>query len=164
MTSPSWQVRIADDSDCSQIMQIWNHYIDTTCVTFTTARKTLDDLQVQTRARGPLFLVARQDARVLGFATAFAFRSGPGYAHSFEHSVLLAPQITGQGIGRALMSQLKVNLRDQGAHCLFAGVSVENPAGIQFHARLGFRVAARLPEVGFKFGRFMDLVLMQKFL
>ena len=62
------------------------------------------------------------------------------------------------------MQRLESRARDAGAHSLFAGVSAENPAGLAFHARLGFAEVARLQQVGHKFGRYMDLVLMQKFL
>ena len=62
------------------------------------------------------------------------------------------------------MSAIETHARDAGAISLFAGVSAENPAGRAFHARIGFTEVAILQRVGFKFGRAMDLVLMQKFL
>jgi phosphinothricin acetyltransferase len=81
-----------------------------------------------------------------------------------EHSVVLAPEARGAGLGRALMHALEEHARAAGVHCLIAGVSAENPSGLRFHGAIGFEEVARLPEVGFKNGRFLDLVLMQKML
>ncbi|WP_425098919.1 N-acetyltransferase family protein [Tropicibacter sp. S64] len=157
-------IRTATSDDAVAIAALWNEAIDTTSITFTTERKTLEGLRKDIAQRGPLFLVADLDGQFGGFATAFAFRGGPGYRFTFEHSVQLVPQARGHGVGRALMAALEANLRQQGAHSLFAGVSGENPDGVAFHAAIGFREVARLPEVGHKFGRWMDLVLMQKIL
>ena len=81
-----------------------------------------------------------------------------------EHSILLAPGAQGSGLGRALLTAVEDHARAGGAHCLFAGVSAENDAGRRFHARMGYAEVAVLPDVGWKFGRYIDLVLMQKFL
>ena len=81
-----------------------------------------------------------------------------------EHSVILAPEGRGRGLGRALMAAIEAHAAGQGAHSMFAGVSAANPDGRAFHARIGYRELAVLPEVGFKFGRWLDLVLMQKML
>ena len=101
---------------------------------------------------------------ILGFATFSQFRGGIGYARTMEHTIILAPTASGQGTGRALMDRIEDHARSAGAHSLFAGVSAENPAGRRFHSRMGYAEVAVLQRVGFKFGRTMDLVLMQKFL
>jgi L-amino acid N-acyltransferase len=81
-----------------------------------------------------------------------------------EHSILLAPAARGMGAGRGLMTVLLAHARAAGAHQMIAGVSAENPDGVAFHAALGLVEIARVPEAGAKFGRFIDPVLMQKFL
>ncbi|WP_322865650.1 N-acetyltransferase family protein [Aquicoccus sp. G2-2] len=157
-------IRAARASDADAIAAIWNTVISETTITFTTTRKTTNGLAADIMTRGSGFLVAEESSEILGFATYFPFRNGPGYAHTVEHSIMLAPSAKGKGLGRALMDVLCENARAAGKHSLIAGVSGENAAAIAFHAALGFRVIARLPEVGRKFGRWHDLVLMQKML
>ncbi|MAU44226.1 MAG: GNAT family N-acetyltransferase [Yangia sp.] len=157
-------VRPANASDAAALQALWNPWIETTAITFSTELKTAEGIATDIAARGPAFQVAEDASTLLGFATFFPFRGGPGYARTKEHTVILSPEARGRGAGRALMDALEEVARGQGVHSLFAGVSSENPAGIAFHAAIGFREAARLPQVGWKFGRWMDLVLMQKFL
>ena len=102
--------------------------------------------------------------RIIGYACYFPFRSGPGYRHTKEHSIALLPEARGTGVGRRLMALLEDHARAREVHSLFAGVSGENPDGVAFHKAIGFAEVARLPEVGHKFGRWMDLVLLQKML
>ena len=116
------------------------------------------------RAAGHPRLAALAGGRLLGFASAGPFRAGPGYTHTLEHSIILAEDAAGKGLGHALMARLEAEASTAGAHSLIAGISAENPRAVAFHARLGFREVGRLPEVGFKFGRWMGLVLMQKML
>ena len=156
-------IRPAIPEDAQAIAAIWNRVIRETSATFTTAEKDPAALAAAIAEGAPLH-VAEGDGGLLGFVTAFQFRGGPGYAHTFEHSIHLRPEAQGRGIGRALMAAVEDDLRSRGAHCLFAGVAGENHAGVAFHAALGYREVARLPEVGWKFGRWHDLVLMQKFL
>ncbi len=155
-------VRAAVVQDASGICEVWNPWIKDTATTFTTELKTKDGIAQDIIARQGAYFVAEEDGHILGFASYFPFRNGPGYAHTKEHSINLAPQAQGKGAGRALMQALENHAHDQGIHSLWAGISGENPDGLAFHRKVGFTEIARLPEVGFKFGRWMDLVLMQK--
>ena len=157
-------IRTARRRDAADIAAIWNQVIRDTAITFTTEAKTVEGLSSDIAARGGAFQVAEIDGTFAGFATYGAFRSGPGYACTKEHSIMLAAGARRQGAGRALMEALQAHARHEGVHSLWAGISSENPAAIPFHAALGFVEIARLPQVGYKFGRWMDLVLMQKML
>jgi len=157
-------VRAARETDAHAICEVWNPLIQDTATTFTDDLKTADEIRVLIRARNGAFFVAEEAAQIVGFASYFPFRGGPGYRFTREHSINLSPQARGKGAGRALMQSLETHARAQDVHSLWAGISSENPAGVAFHERVGFSHIARLPEVGFKFGRWMDLILMQKIL
>ena len=101
---------------------------------------------------------------VAGFATHDHLRSSAGYARTLEHTIQLAPGASRRGHGRAPMAAVKDHACAGVGHPIFAGVSGENPEGQAFHARFGHAQTAILPQVGRKFGRWMDLVLMQQFL
>jgi phosphinothricin acetyltransferase len=158
-------IRDARPDDCAAIAALWNPVIRDTAITFTTLEKTGASLQqtlAEKAAAGFPFLVAEVAGAVAGFATYGSFRNGPGYVRTAEHTIILGPQARGRGIGRGLMAALEQRARAAGIHSLIAGVSGENPEGRAFHAAVGFAEIAVLPEVGYKFGRYMDLVLMQK--
>ena len=76
----------------------------------------------------------------------------------------MAANARGRGVGRMLMQALEDHARASGMHSMIAGVSGENPGGVAFHDRLGYAQVAVLPQVGWKFGRWLDLILMQKLL
>lgn len=163
----SAQIRPATGADCAAIADLWNPLIRETAITFTTIEKTAEGLRAtlaEKAAAGHSFLVAVEDGALMGFATYGAFRTGPGYARTMEHTIILAGAARGQGLGRALMGALERDARAQGIHSLIAGVSSANPAGRAFHAAIGYNTVAVLPQVGNKFGQWLDLVLMQKFL
>ena len=160
-------IRPARPADAPALAALLNHWIEHTAVTFNPVPKTEEDILLMLAAKsaaGHAFLVADEAGQVVGQASYGQFRGGPGYATCMEHSISLAPEARGGGIGRALMQALEDHARSFGAHQMIAGVSGENPEGRAFHERLGYRLIATVPEAGFKFGRFMDLWLMQKFL
>lgn len=154
-------IRPALPEDAEAIAALWNPYIRDSAVTFNSIEKTPEDVAALIAAR-PGFLVAEAEGALAGFASYDRFRGGIGYARTMEHTILLAPDRAGQGIGRALMAALEDHARAGQVHTLWAGVSAENPSGVAFHARIGFERVAVLAEVGWKFGRWMDLVLMRK--
>ena len=155
-------IRAAERQDAAQIAELVNVIVEETTVTFTTLRKSEDSIVQDIAVRGAAFQVAELDGSIVGFATYFPFRTGPGYAATQEHSIVIAPSARGHGVGRKLMTALEDVARDNGVHALIAGVSGENADGIAFHAALGFKEVGRLPAVGRKFDRWLDLVLMQK--
>lgn len=158
-------VRPAVAGDAAAIMAIWNAVIRETLITFNPVEKTGDDVAALIATRvGPAggTFVTEDAGHVAGFATYAQFRGGAGYARTMEHTILLAPGARGQGRGRALMAALEDDARAKKVHSIFAGVSSANPEGRAFHAALGFREVAVLPEVGWKWDRWLDLHLMQK--
>lgn len=157
-------IRQAMADDAPAIVAITNAIIRDTLVTFTTDERSVESIVADIEAKGPAFLVAENDGVVLGFATYGNFRCGPGYAQCREHSIQLAPQTRGQGVGRALMAALEDGAKADQVHVLVAGISSANPAAIAFHAAIGFEHVGHMPEVGFKWGQRLDLVLMQKIL
>ncbi|MFZ9198799.1 MAG: GNAT family N-acetyltransferase [Paracoccaceae bacterium] len=156
-------IRPATPADAPAIAAIWNQIIRDTTATFTTAEKDPDTLATQIAAGTPWW-VACVDGTVEGHATYGQFRGGPGYARSMEHSIHLTATTQGRGLGRALMQALEDHARAHGVHVMVAGVSSDNPAGQAFHARLGYVECGRVMQAGYKWGRYLDLVLMQKIL
>ncbi|MCB1333321.1 MAG: N-acetyltransferase [Roseivivax sp.] len=156
-------IRPARAADGTAIASIWNALIADTTTTFTTVLKTPEGLAQDIAEKQGAFWVAEDDGGAfLGYATYGPFRTGPGYAHSKEHSIHLAPAAWGRGIGRAMMRTLEDHAARAGAHVMVAGVSGENRAGIGFHKAIGYTEVGRMPETGYKFGRWLDLVLLQK--
>lgn len=156
-------VRDAIGADAGAIAKIWNREIRDGVSTFNTIEKELGTLQAAIASEA-VFKVVEDADGVLGFATFGPFRGGPGYVHSMEHSIYLAEDARGKGVGRRLMTALESEARARDIHVLVAGVGSENAAGIAFHTRLGFVEVGRMPQIGRKFDRWMDLVLLQKML
>ncbi|MBO9397594.1 N-acetyltransferase [Shimia sp. R9_2] len=157
-------LRRAAASDAEVVAAIWNAEIRDGVSTFTTVEKTSEQVRAAIEAEAAAFFVAERAGQIVGFATYGAFRGGPGYARTVEHTVYLTPSARGQGLGRALLEQLEDGAKSAGYHVMVAGVGSENAAGIVFHKTMGFQEVGRLPEVGRKFDRWMDLVLLQRML
>lgn len=154
-------IRPAIPTDAPQIAAIWNKAIRETTITFSPAEKAEAEVADLTR---DTCLVWAEDDRILGFARYFPFRGGEGYQFTVEHTIMLHADAHGRGIGTQLMSALCAHAKAAGKHAMVAGCSAENTDAVAFHTHLGFAKVATMPEVGFKFGRWIDLVLMQKLL
>ncbi|WP_405110711.1 N-acetyltransferase family protein [Phaeobacter sp. BS52] len=157
-------VRQARPADASAIAAITNQIIRDTLITFTTDEKTAAEVAAEITAKGPHMQVAEEAGEILGYISLGTFRSGPGYARTCEHAIYLAETSRGRGAGRALMAGIEAVARADGIHVLVAGISAANPGGLAFHAAMGFAEVGRMPEVGYKRGQWLDLVLMQKIL
>ncbi len=159
-------IRAATPDDAAAVALIWNHHIRETSATFNATEKPVAEVRATIAARqvNRCFLVAEAAGTVCGFATYDQFRGGIGYAHSMEHTIHLAPGAGGRGLGWALLTTLEMQARAAGVHVMVAAVTAENHGGRAFHAALGYAEVGMMPQVGRKFGRWMDLVLMQKIL
>ncbi|MCH2163260.1 MAG: GNAT family N-acetyltransferase [Marinovum sp.] len=157
-------IRDATSQDAAAIAEIINALVRDTTVTFTSIEKTRDDISQAMSSTPGTYLVADVDDEVVGYASYGPFRAGPGYARAAEHSIALKTSSHRTGAGRALLMALERRARAASIHCLIAGVSGENLAGQAFHRALGYHVVGQISQVGRKFDRWLDLVLMQKFL
>ena len=151
-------IRPAVPSDAAALHAIWTPVIRETTHIFHSTERSKEEIAALTEGPDP-FLVW-DEGGVQGFARCFPFRAGNGYTATVEHTILLAPQAQGRGIGRALIDALARAAAEQGKHTMWGAISAENAGGIAFHEACGFTVHGRLPEVGRKFGRWLDLVLM----
>lgn len=161
------EIASARDTDAAGIAALWSKAIRDTDITFNSIEKTDADIRAllaEKAAAGHGFFVAREGGEVLGFAGYGQFRGNVGYARTMEHTIYLADGLQGRGVGRALMAAVEDHARAAGAHSMWGGITATNTSSIAFHERLGYDYMGRLPEVGFKWGKLMDLVLMRKLL
>jgi phosphinothricin acetyltransferase len=115
------------------------------------------------RAGGYPYLVAETDGGIVGYAYASPYRARPAYRWSVEDSIYIVPQRQGRGIGRALLERLIAEAEAGGFRQMIAVIGDSgNTASIELHRRAGFRLVGTFENVGFKFGRWLDSVLMQR--
>lgn len=117
----------------------------------------------ETKRRGGFPVLGLEDAegRLLAFGSYGTFRAWPAYKYSVEHSVYVHRDHRGKGLGPAIMRALIEAARHNGVHAMIGGIDAANAASIALHQRLGFKHVGTLPEVGFKFGRWLDLAFYQ---
>jgi phosphinothricin acetyltransferase len=163
-------IRDAADPDAAVINAIYNATVSTTTVSWTEEHESLGTreawMAAQRRLGNPV-LVALRDDRVVGFASYDDFRDAakwPGYRFTVEHTIHIHSEFQGEGIGGALLDALVARAAGAGKHVMIGAVDGENAGSIRFHERHGFAVMGRLPQTGFKFGRWLDLVLLQRML
>ena len=157
-------IRAAQARDVPAILDIVNDAILNSTALFEYEPRTLDEQTgwlAERNAGGWPVLVAEVDGDTIGFASYGPFRARPAYAATVEHSVYVAQHDRSKGVGRALMLALIAAAKSDGRHVMVGGIDGSNDASIAFHAALGFVETGRMPEVGWKFERWLDLVFMQ---
>jgi len=158
-------IRDATEADLPAILAITNAVIATSTAIFSAEAMTLADRRDWFRGRaaqGFPILAAEEACEVVGFATYGAFRGGPGYRHTVEHSVHVREDRRGNGLGSALVAALFPRAAAAGLHVMVAGIDAANAGSIRMHERLGFTRTGLMPGVGRKFGRWLDLALLQR--
>jgi L-amino acid N-acyltransferase len=160
-------IRDALHADAAGILPIYNHAALNTTAIWNDNPSDLAQREAwlaDRRARGYPVLVAEAAGTILGFAAFGDYRPFDGYRHTVENSVYVGAATQGKGIGRALLTALIQRARTLDKHVMVAAIESSNAASIRLHASLDFEEVARMPQVGCKFGRWLDLVIMQRFL
>jgi L-amino acid N-acyltransferase len=160
---PDPLIRHATEGDAEAIAAIYNHYVRTSTVTFDTAEKSVEDRAVWLAEHGVAHpvLVAEDSGVVLAWGALSAWGSRCAYRHTVEISVYVAPDATRAGVGPAMSEALIAHARELGHHAIISQIVSENEASLKMGERLGFESVGRLREVGRKFGRWLDVVLME---
>lgn len=157
-------IRCATPGDAASILQIYNWYIQNTIITFETEPVTVDEMK--NRINNILtkydWLVAEVDNQVVGYAYYGQFRTRIAYNHTVETAIYFSKDYSGKGYGRLLYQHLFESARNKGYRELIGVISIPNPESISFHQKNGFVEAGMFKNVGFKFGRYLDVVFMQK--
>lgn len=160
-------IRPAVDADLPAILAIYNDAVAKTTAIWNDQPVDLANRRAWFHARaaqGFPVLVAEEDGLTVGYGSFGDFRPFDGYRFTVEHSVYVAEGVRRRGIASALLAALEERARDMGKHVMVGGIASDNDASLRLHERLGFVETGRMNEVGFKFGRWLDLVLMQKVL
>ena len=160
-------IRTAVTSDAAALMAIYNPVVETSTATFDLTPRTLAQQEkwLTDRSGARVVLVAvDDDGAVAGFAALSPYRDRAAYSTTVEDSVYVAPNHQGRGVGRLLLDALVDTARAHGFHSMMARIVSDHEASIALHAACGFEVVGREREVGRKFGRWLDVTLMQRLL
>lgn len=158
------EIRDARPADLPGILVIYNEVIETSTAIYADDTVGLADREAwfaDRLAGGFPVLVATDATGVTGYASFVRFRPHPGYRYTVEHSVHIRGDQRGRGVGKALMEALIPRARAMGMHVMVAAIDAANAGSIRFHERLGFELVGSFPEIGRKFGRWLDLACMQ---
>ena len=159
-------IRPSHEQDLAAITRIYGHHVLNGTGTFETTPPSEADMttrRADALAKGLPWLVVEDDGAVVGFAYGNWFKPRPAYRFSVEDSIYMAPEAAGKGLGRALLAELMAALERAGVRRVMAVIGDSANAGsIGVHKALGFEVAGTIPSCGWKFDRWLDIVLMQR--
>jgi phosphinothricin acetyltransferase len=158
------QVRTANDTDLPAILEIYNDAIMNTTAVYDYEPHTLEMRKQWFRikeAQGYPVFVAEDNGRVVGFSSIGPWRVWAAYKYSVENSIYVAADQRGKGIGKKLLEPLIEAAKQLDLHAIIAGIDATNEVSIKLHRGFGFTEAGQFKQVGFKFGRWLDLTFMQ---
>jgi L-amino acid N-acyltransferase YncA len=154
----------ASQQDLPEILAIYNEVIRTSTAVYTEIEMSAERGAAwfdAKRSAGFPFIVAKDASGITGFGTFGEFRAPPCYRNSVEHSVHVRADRRGLGIGRKLVIELMNRAAAMDKHVMIAGIDADNAVSIKLHEGLGFINVGHFHEVGFKFGRWLDLVFLE---
>jgi phosphinothricin acetyltransferase len=158
-------VRHATHDNLPGILEIYNEAVANTTASYDYEPRTLEHriawFDDHVKDNFPVFVALNEAGRVTGWSALNRYRDRLGYQFTAENSVYVAADLRGKGIGRLLMRPLVDTARQRGLHAILAGIDAENQSSIRLHASFGFLKVAHFKQVGFKFGRWLDVVYME---
>jgi phosphinothricin acetyltransferase len=158
-------VRVARLEDAAEIAAIYRGYVLGSTATFELEPPDAAEMLRRFRSveeSGLPYLVAEIDGVVAGYGYAAPFRPRPGYRFTVEDSVYVRGEYAGRGVGRELLKELMERCRAAGCHQMIAVIGGVNPASVAMNKAMGFGHVGVLREVGFKFGAWQDVTMMQR--
>jgi L-amino acid N-acyltransferase YncA len=155
-------VRDATVLDLPAIVKVYNYYVETSTATFDEEPQTLEQRLEWFERHGDRYpvLVAELNGVVVGWASISPFSERPAYRLTVESSVYVHFQHIGRGFGTKLMTELIARAKSLGYHCMVARIADGNEDSIRLHEKLGFRRVGTMEEVGYKFGRWLNVAIM----
>lgn len=153
-------IRPVQPSDADAIASIYNNYVLNTAISFETEAVTVEEMRsrIMEISRKYPYFVAECDGKVAGYCYAHEWKSRPAYYRTWETTVYIDERIRHLHLGHRLMDKLVEECRGRECHALIACITGDNEASIAFHRSLGFEQVSLFKEVGFKFGRYLDVV------
>jgi len=158
-------IRQATIEDMPGLLAIYNEVIQNSTAIYFDEALPLENRIAwyhQRQKEGYPIFIAADESGVVGFSSFGDFRPFPGYRFTVEHSIHVRADARGRGLGPKLMAPLLDRAKTLGKHMMLGVIDADNSKSISFHERLGFEQCAMIRQVGFKFGRWLDLVIMQK--
>ena len=163
LTKMDFAIRKANIDDIPQILEIVNYAIANTTALYDYEPHTLEE-QIKwfndKKDSGFPVIVADLDGKAIGFGAYGTFRQRAAYQFTVEHSVYVSHAYIARGIGGALLTELIALARAQKLHLMIGAIDASNHGSIEFHKKYGFAESCVIKEVAFKFGRWLDLMLM----
>jgi L-amino acid N-acyltransferase len=158
------RIRLATEKDLPAMLEIYNDIIANTTAVWHYEPHTLQmrkEWFEQRQQQGFPIFVADDNGKIAGFSTFGAFRPWPGYSKTVENSVYVAADCRGKGVANLLLPPLIKAATEMGMHAIVAGIEAENEISIALHKKFGFEEVAHFKEVGWKFGRWLDLKFLE---
>jgi L-amino acid N-acyltransferase YncA len=159
-------IRPARVEDLLSINDIYNHYVSHSTCTYQTEPETMEGRRTWFDRHGEKhpITVAEESGRIVGWGSLSRFHARAAYAQTVENSVYVDHRQHRRGIGRALLADLVERAEKIGHHAIIAGIDAQQAPSVALHAALGFVQVGYLQQVGFKFGRWLDVIYMERLL
>ncbi|HWK23715.1 MAG TPA: GNAT family N-acetyltransferase [Ureibacillus sp.] len=157
-------IRTMKLEDIESVLEIYNDAILNTTALYRTETETLEEKQIwfleNVKENNPMYIY-EENGEVIGFATFKRFYPNEGYKFSMEHSVYVSSKHQGKGVGKQLFQKLIEEAKKRKVRTLIAVIDSENVGSIKLHEQFGFHLVGKLKHIGYKFGKWLDIVYYQ---